>query len=123
MYTLGFVMSKTKEDLRAASVLGRRLTAPETRWRVPRPSKSSLALGHLLLMADKCIHSTAGPPWWSQENTVHLAEKSVRLANGQASGKRKNKNETPEGSWASLHCRRQNCRDLRAQSPLSAQTQ
>lgn len=90
-YNLGFAMSKTKEYLQSdCHLLGRMLRAPSTRWRVSWPSKSSHAFEHLLLIADKCIHSTAGPGW-SKENSFHLAKKSVQLAKVRASGKKKNK--------------------------------
>lgn len=71
-------------------MLGTMLQAPQARWRVSWPSKSSLALGHLLLIAHKCIHSTAGPGW-SKENTIHLAKESVQLAKVRLRAKGKTK--------------------------------
>lgn len=86
-------MRKTKEYLRSnGHKLGRMLRAPYPRWRSVLALQNSLALGHLLLLADKCIHSTAGPGW-SKEKSLHLAKKSAQLATVrfQQKGKTKTK--------------------------------
>ena len=126
LYSLGFIMNKTKQTKKYLRIdghmPGRMLRAPQRMESQPSKSVFAFTLRHLLLIADKCSHSTTGPGW-SKKIASTLLKSQRSWAKVQVSGKRKNKNKTSEWSWVRHRCKRQNCRDCNAQHPLSAQPQ
>ena len=85
LYSLGFIMNNNnKQKFTNWQPHAGQDAEGSSEDEESQPSKSVFVftLGHLLLIADKCSHSTAGPGW-SKENSFHLAKKSTQLAKVQ----------------------------------------